>query len=103
MKKLYLFMVLLLLVSPLLMAAGGKGVHIQGTITDINKTNLTITVGDILVQVTNKTLIYECTNPGEHNQDCTEIEFKDLTINDRVGVTGQYVGEVLYAKKIVVH
>jgi hypothetical protein len=98
MKKLYLFMVLLLLVSPLLMAAGGQAIKISGNITAINTVDKTITINDtILVKVTDNT--YICQGPAP----CIEITFYMLAVGDRVKITAQYVGDVLVAKKIVVH
>ncbi len=95
---------LLAMVTPV--AAGGN--RLNGKIININKDAQHVTirvisgsdyVGDeILIQVTHKTSLYEC-DDGEQ----TEIEFGDLKIDNRVGVTGKFVGDILYAKVIVVH
>ena len=64
MKKLYLFMIVIMLVSPLLMAAGGNAIKISGYITAIDDDNMTIIVNDtLLVQVTGSTTIYGTTKP----------------------------------------
>ena len=102
MKKLYLFMIVIMLVSPLLMAAGGNAIKISGYITAIDDDNMTIIVNDtLLVQVTDSTTIYESTGAG--SQDCEPITFEDLNVGDRVRVIGQYSGDELVAKRIIVH
>lgn len=98
MKKLYLFMILLLLVSPLLMAAGSHTIKVRGTIEEINATAMTITVDGTLIQVTIETEIAIYTDEG-----CVDYSFNLLAVGDRVNVICKLVGDVLVARTIIVH
>lgn len=99
MKKNLYILLALILVASFTIAAGGHGVRIKGVITAIDADAMTITVNSTVVQVTHSTYIEEC----DGNEDHTTITFGELEIEDRVGVTGQFDGDILVAKKIVVH
>ena len=99
MKRNLLILLAVLLIASVTLGAGGNGVRLNGTIEAIDDAAQTIVVNSVTVQVTRKTTICEYYD----GVTCTPITFADLDVGERVGVTGQYSGTILVAKKIVVH
>lgn len=96
-RNLLILLVMILMASVTLGAAGGRGVRFEGIITAIDAEAMTITVNSTTVEVNSNTLI--CLTPSP----CTPGVFGDLELGQRVRVTAVLHGDILLAKKIVVH
>ena len=96
MKRNLLILLAVVLVASTTLAAGG-GTRITGVITAIDPVAQTITVNSLTIQINDMTTIYITLNP------CVEGGFDDLEVGDYVRITGVFHGDLIVAKKIVLH
>jgi hypothetical protein len=97
MKKTLLTTLALVLVSSVMLYAGGpkgpKCTQIEGVIDSIDASNMQLTIDGLTIQVTEDTIILQKQAP---------ITFEVLTVGMTVKVCGQMEGDILVACKICV-
>ena len=96
MKKNLLMLLVVILMASVTLAAGG-GTRITGVITAIDPVAQTIVVNGLTIQINDTTTIYVTLNP------CVIGSFADLDVGDYVRITGVFHGDLIVAKKIVLH
>lgn len=96
MKRNLLILLAVVLMASLTIAAGG-GTRITGVITAIDDEAQTITVNSLTIKINDTTTIYITLNP------CVIGDFDDLEVGQYVRITGVFHGDLIVAKKIVVH
>ena len=96
MKRNLLILLVVILMASLTIAAGG-GTRITGVITAIDEDAQTIVVNNTTIQINDTTTIYITLNP------CVVGDFDDLEVGQSVRITGVFHGDLIVAKKIVVH
>ena len=96
MKRNLLILLVFALMASLTIGAGG-GTRITGVITAIDTFAQTIVVNGLTIQINTTTTIYITLSP------CVEGDFDDLEVGDYVRITGVFHGDLIVAKKIVIH
>ena len=96
MKKNLVILLAVVLIASVTLAAGG-GTRITGVITAIDPVAQTIVVNGLTIQINDTTTIYITLNP------CVEGDFDDLAVGQYVRITGVFHGDLIVAKKIVIH